>query len=121
MLRFIQIPSFVRFVEMLKRVGWLQMRDVLQTEELDVPAGVTVEIKSRIITVTGPRGTLKKNVRHTGHPARQEQDVRQGTLSLPKALTKRVRALTDGEFSAVSRIPHGTAAESGMSYQHRWS
>ena len=40
------------------------MKDVVQTEELDVPEGVTVEIKSRIITVTGPRGTLKKNVRH---------------------------------------------------------
>ncbi|KAH8118318.1 ribosomal protein L6 [Phellopilus nigrolimitatus] len=40
------------------------MRDVIQTEELDVPEGVTVEVKSRLITVTGPRGTLKKNVRH---------------------------------------------------------
>ncbi|KAH7105667.1 ribosomal protein L6 [Auriculariales sp. MPI-PUGE-AT-0066] len=41
------------------------MRDVIQTEELTVPEGVTVEVKSRIITVTGPRGTLTKNVRHT--------------------------------------------------------
>ena len=42
----------------------LQMRDVLSTEELQVPSDVTVEIRSRLITVTGPRGTLKKNVRH---------------------------------------------------------
>jgi len=41
------------------------MRDVLSTEELTIPEGVTVEVKSRLITVTGPRGTLKKNVRHT--------------------------------------------------------
>ncbi|KAH9943495.1 60S ribosomal protein L9 [Epithele typhae] len=40
------------------------MRDVLQTEELNIPEGVTVEIKSRLITVTGARGTLTKNVRH---------------------------------------------------------
>jgi len=40
------------------------MRDVLQTEELEIPEGVAVEIKSRIIKVTGPRGTLTKNVRH---------------------------------------------------------
>jgi len=40
------------------------MRDVLQTEELDIPEGVTVTVESRIITVTGPRGTLTKNVRH---------------------------------------------------------
>jgi len=41
-----------------------QMRDVLKTEELDIPEGVDITIKSRLITVTGPRGTLKKNVRH---------------------------------------------------------
>ena len=40
------------------------MRDVLKTEELDIPAGVEVSIKSRLITVKGPRGTLNKNVRH---------------------------------------------------------
>jgi len=40
------------------------MRDVLTTEELTIPEGVTVAIKSRLITVEGPRGTLKKNVRH---------------------------------------------------------
>lgn len=40
------------------------MRDVLQTEELDIPEGVEVTIKSRLISVTGPRGVLTKNVRH---------------------------------------------------------
>jgi len=40
------------------------MRDVLSTEELAIPEGVTVAIKSRLVTVTGPRGTLKKNLRH---------------------------------------------------------
>lgn len=40
------------------------MRDVLQTEELDIPDGVTLNIKSRLITVEGPRGKLTKNVRH---------------------------------------------------------
>ncbi|KAF8897641.1 ribosomal protein L6, alpha-beta domain-containing protein [Infundibulicybe gibba] len=40
------------------------MRDVLKTEELDIPEGIEVSIKSRLITVTGPRGTLTKNIRH---------------------------------------------------------
>jgi len=40
------------------------MQDVLKTEELDIPSGVEVSVKSRVITVTGPRGTLTKNVRH---------------------------------------------------------
>ena len=41
-----------------------QMRDVLQTEEYEIPSGVDVTIKSRVITVSGPRGTLTKNVQH---------------------------------------------------------
>ncbi|KIY67935.1 ribosomal protein L6 [Cylindrobasidium torrendii FP15055 ss-10] len=40
------------------------MKDVHQTEELDVPENVEISIKSRIINVKGPRGTLTKNVRH---------------------------------------------------------
>jgi hypothetical protein len=40
------------------------MRDILKTEELDIPDGVDVTIKSRLVTVKGPRGTLTKNLRH---------------------------------------------------------
>ena len=37
----------------------------IQTDQvLAVPEGVTVDIKSRIITVTGPKGSLTKNLRH---------------------------------------------------------
>jgi large subunit ribosomal protein L9e len=43
---------------------YTQMRDILKTEELEIPDGVTVSIKSRVIVVTGPRGTLTKTVRH---------------------------------------------------------
>lgn len=40
------------------------MRDILKTEELDIPDGVEVSVKSRLVTVKGPRGTLTKNLRH---------------------------------------------------------
>ncbi|KIP12903.1 hypothetical protein PHLGIDRAFT_27241 [Phlebiopsis gigantea 11061_1 CR5-6] len=40
------------------------MRDILKTEELEIPEGVEVTVKSRLVTVTGPRGTLSKNLRH---------------------------------------------------------
>jgi len=40
------------------------MRDILKTEELEIPEGVTVAVKSRIIVVTGPRGKLTKSIRH---------------------------------------------------------
>lgn len=41
------------------------MKQILTTEFVDVPAGVTVEIKSRVVTVTGPRGSLTKNLKIT--------------------------------------------------------
>ncbi|KAF8165245.1 ribosomal protein L6, alpha-beta domain-containing protein [Crassisporium funariophilum] len=40
------------------------MRDVIKTEELEIPSNVEISVKSRLIIVTGPRGTLTKNVRH---------------------------------------------------------
>lgn len=40
-----------------------QMKDISQTEELEIPEGVDVKIASRIITVSGPRGTLKKPIK----------------------------------------------------------
>lgn len=46
------------------------MRDVLKTEELIIPDAVEVTVKARIITVTGPRGTLTKNIRHVNMDVR---------------------------------------------------
>ncbi|KAE9966203.1 hypothetical protein BLS_007155 [Venturia inaequalis] len=40
------------------------MKYIHSKEELAVPEGVKVHIKSRIVTVTGPRGTLKKDLGH---------------------------------------------------------
>ncbi|KAK9477012.1 ribosomal protein L6, alpha-beta domain-containing protein [Lipomyces japonicus] len=40
------------------------MKYIASDEFLDVPEGVTLSIKSRIVVVKGPRGTLTKNLRH---------------------------------------------------------
>ncbi|KDE05705.1 60S ribosomal protein L9-A [Microbotryum lychnidis-dioicae p1A1 Lamole] len=40
------------------------MKQIYKEEELVIPEGVKVAIKARIITVTGPRGTLQKNLQH---------------------------------------------------------
>ena len=40
------------------------MKDITANESLSIPEGVDIKIKSRIVTVTGPRGTLTKAVRH---------------------------------------------------------
>jgi large subunit ribosomal protein L9e len=40
------------------------MKDIYKDEEFDIPDGVAVNIKSRLITVEGPRGKLTKSLRH---------------------------------------------------------
>lgn len=40
------------------------MKDVSSIEYLDIPEGVTVQVKARKVTVEGPRGTLTKNAGH---------------------------------------------------------
>lgn len=40
------------------------MKDISSVETLAIPSDVTVAIKARKVTVTGPRGTLHKNVGH---------------------------------------------------------
>lgn len=38
----------------------LDMKQIYKEEAFDVPEGVSVTIKARVITVVGPRGTLLK-------------------------------------------------------------
>lgn len=40
------------------------MKFVHSEQILDIPEGVTVDIKARVIKVTGPRGVLVKNLKH---------------------------------------------------------
>lgn len=40
------------------------MKTILRTENIKIPEGVTVEIRARVITLKGPRGTLTKDLKH---------------------------------------------------------
>jgi len=40
------------------------MKDLSSIETLAIPEGVDIKLKSRVVTVTGPRGTLVKAVKH---------------------------------------------------------
>merc|ERR1739848_924186 len=41
-----------------------KMKTIHHSQEVSVDEGVTISVKSRVVTVTGPRGTLTKNFRH---------------------------------------------------------
>jgi large subunit ribosomal protein L9e len=40
------------------------MKYIVAEQELEIPEGVTVDIKSRVITVKGKLGTLTKQFKH---------------------------------------------------------
>ncbi|TFK91473.1 60S ribosomal protein L9 [Polyporus arcularius HHB13444] len=94
------------------------MRDVLKTEELDIPEGVTVEIKSRLITVTGPRGKLTKNVRHIDMDIRlvQQGQVNKVTLAVWQGGRKHVACLRTIKSLIVNMI---TGVTKGYQYKMR--
>ena len=77
----------------LIHISSLQMRDVLKTEELDIPEGVEVSVKSRLITVKGPRGTLTKNVRHIDMDIRLIKKQNKVTLAVWQGGRKHVACL----------------------------
>jgi len=48
------------------------MKDIYKDEELEIPEGVVISVKSRIVNVKGPRGELTKNLRHVDMELRVE-------------------------------------------------
>ncbi len=40
------------------------MKYIVSEQELEIPEGVTVDIKSRVVTVKGKLGTLTKSFKH---------------------------------------------------------
>jgi len=94
------------------------MRDVLKTEELDIPEGITVAIKSRLITVTGPRGTLTKNVRHVDMDIRliKGKTTNKVTLAVWQGGRKHVACLRTIKSLITNMI---TGVTKGFSYKMR--
>ena len=42
------------------------MKTILTEELIDIPENVTIDFKSRNVTVSGPLGVLKRSFKHTG-------------------------------------------------------
>jgi large subunit ribosomal protein L9e len=93
------------------------MRDVLKTEELTIPDGVTVDVKSRIIKVTGPKGTLTKNVRHINMDIRiLKGKANKVTLAVWQggrkhvACLRTIRSLIENLITGVTKVRSSTIA-----------
>lgn len=40
------------------------MKQIVANQKVKIPDGLTVHVKSRLVTVKGPRGVLKRNLKH---------------------------------------------------------
>merc|ERR1711922_55971 len=57
-------PIFESDFDCLTDFGYIKMKYLHHSQEVTVDEGVTCEVKARVVTVTGPRGTLTKSFRH---------------------------------------------------------
>lgn len=88
------------------------MRDILKTEELDIPEGVEVTVKSRQVTVKGPRGTLTKNLRHADVDIRLVKDPKGSRVTLAVwqggrkhvAVLRTLRSLINNMIIGVTKV-----------------
>jgi hypothetical protein len=88
------------------------MRDILSTEELTVPEGVTVQIKSRQITVEGPRGKLVKNVRHVNMDIQLVKSSKENQVTLAVwqggrkhvACLRTIKSLIENMITGVTKV-----------------
>lgn len=50
------------------------MKDIYKDEDFEIPDGVSVSVKSRLVTVKGPRGELTKSLRHINMEIKKVSD-----------------------------------------------
>ena len=58
------------------------MRTIHSSRSIDVPSDVKVEVKSRVVTVTGPLGTLTRSFKHLDFDLRKADDGKQILLDV---------------------------------------
>lgn len=90
------------------------MKDLSSIETLAIPEGVTVQLKSRVVTVEGPRGKLVKAVKHI---QMDMQLVSESDIDTPERQS-RERQRDVGSFQSVKRQmemegDHGTRFYAG--------
>lgn len=85
------------------------MKDIYKDEEFDIPDGVSVSIKSRLVTVKGPRGELSKNLRHIDMEIKKVSDkkirliVWHGSRKHVACL-RTVRSLIENMMNGVTKV-----------------
>jgi hypothetical protein len=90
------------------------MKDITSNESLSIPEGVDIKIKSRVVTVTGPRGTLTKAVKHI------QMDIQ--IVSIVRKPGEQQVGFEDtvGRAKAVSAADRRRDGDGGTAKQEKW-
>jgi large subunit ribosomal protein L9e len=59
-----EINKLVFFILIKNNINCVIMKYIVSEQELEIPEGVTVDVKSRTVTVKGKLGTLTKSFKH---------------------------------------------------------
>lgn len=85
------------------------MKDIYKDEDFEVPEGVTIDVKSRLVTVKGPRGELTKSLRHIDMEIRKISDRKVKLIvwhggRKHVACLRTVRSLISNMISGVTKV-----------------
>lgn len=92
------------------------MKYIVSEQVLDVPEGVKVDIAAREITVTGPRGVLKKSLKHIPVTFHKESDT-QVRVSIYNGSRKQIAAVRTVRSLIENMI---TGVTKGYKYKMRY-
>eukprot|EP00792_Barthelona_sp_PAP020_P006339 TRINITY_DN2969_c2_g2_i7.p1 TRINITY_DN2969_c2_g2~~TRINITY_DN2969_c2_g2_i7.p1 ORF type:complete len:187 (+),score=51.53 TRINITY_DN2969_c2_g2_i7:57-617(+) len=69
------------------------MRAILSSQTVEIPENVTIEVKNRVVRVTGPRGVLVRDFKHVNAQFTIKNAGRTFEVAMFNACRKRVAAL----------------------------
>lgn len=92
------------------------MKDIYKDEDFEIPEGVTVNIKSRLVTVKGPRGELTKSLRHIDMEIKKVSDRKIKLIvwhggRKHVACLRTVRSLITNMIQGVTKVPLATPCD----------
>ncbi|KAK9926470.1 hypothetical protein M0R45_023698 [Rubus argutus] len=97
------------------------MKTILSSETMDIPDGVTIKVKAKVIEVEGPRGKLSRNFKHLNLDFELVKDESTGKKKLKIEAWFRTRKTSAAIRTALSHVGNLiTGVTKGYRYKMRF-
>lgn len=99
------------------------MRQIISSRAIEIPEGVTVEVKARRVTVTGPRGTLVRHFKHVQVDMYLVEEEGVKKLRVERHFAKRnqlsvIRTVTSHVSNMITGVTKGYQYRMRLVYAH---